>query len=276
MSGKIDWVGSSGDVWARRWRDTDRGLAPVGDFLNKVIAEQSPEGPFRALDAGCGPGSTALALAGQRRDATIIACDVSESLIEVANQRAVDCSNIEFIVADAEATAESKGPFDLIFSRHGVMFFGDPVKAFQTFRESMVRGGSLVFSCFQAWEKNRWAAELADAAAGSIQPAPGQEAGGFAFADIDYVRELLLESGWSDPNAKSLDFTYAAGQGAESVAEALSFFAEIGPGARLLEGISGIDREAALARMRSTIERREGGGRVEFPAAAWVWTAKAA
>jgi methylase of polypeptide subunit release factors len=71
-----DWSGSSGDIWARRWRDTDRALAQVGAGLDQAILQATPEVPFRALDIGCGPGTTSLALGAPRRDAEIVGCDI--------------------------------------------------------------------------------------------------------------------------------------------------------------------------------------------------------
>jgi SAM-dependent methyltransferase len=275
MSGTIDWSGSSGDVWARRWRDTDRGLGPVGEALNASIAWFAPAGPFKGLDVGCGPGTTSLAIAASRPEAAIIGCDVSKSLIDVARQRAEGQANLTFVAEDAETAARTRGPFDLVFSRHGVMFFDDPVRAFRTLREAAAPGGALVFSCFQAWRANPWASELADAAAGSVQPDPGREPSGFAFADVDYVRDILAGSGWDDPAVTSVLFSYVAGVGPNAVEDALGFFSEIGPASRVLGELPGAEQPAAVSRIRSVIERHQHGDRVEFPAAAWVWTARA-
>ena len=266
-----DWSGSSGDIWARRWRDTDRALAEVGAALDAAILEAAPDGPFRALDVGCGPGTTTLALAGRRADASVIGCDVSQSLVAIARERAEGLENVRFVAEDAEQAAAERGPFDLIFSRHGVMFFADPRRAFATFRSAMKPGGKLVFSCFREWAANPWAAELACAAAGGDVPAPGREPSGFAFAEPDYVRELLTAAGWSDAEPRAVNFDYHAG----APDEALDFLAELGPAARLLEGVDDAERKAALERMRGVVERHERGGQVVFPGAVWIWSASA-
>ena len=270
-----DWSGSSGDVWSQRWRETDRGLAEVGRALDEAIAASAPAGPFRALDVGCGPGTTTLALAARRPDAQILACDLSPALVAVARQRGEGVASARFITMDAEKAAREHGPFELIFSRHGVMFFDDPQRAFRTFREAASAAGRLVFSCFQAWEANPWAAELAEAAAGRNLPPPGREPSGFAFADPDYVRNILQTAGWSDADARALAFEYVAGEGPDAAELALSFFAEIGPAARILEALDGDAREAALERMQDVIGRHERAGQVVFPGAAWIWTAAA-
>lgn len=245
--------------------------AARGAALDEAIGDAAPDGPFRALDVGCGPGTTSLALAARRPDAAILGCDLSHSLVAIASERAPGAPNVQFIAEDAESAAREHGPFDLIFSRHGVMFFDDPYRAFRTLREATTSGGRLVFSCFRAWDENPWAEELASAAAGSTLPPPGREPGGFAFADVDYVREILTSAGWTDAEPRPLDFDYDAG----SLEEAMSFLVELGPASRVMDELEGSAREAAANRVREAVRRHERDGRVTFRGAAWIWTAAA-
>lgn len=270
-----DWAGAGGDTWARHWRDTDRALAPVGAALDSAILAAAPASPFRALDVGCGPGTTALALSARRPDAAILGCDLSAPLIAIARERAAAGTDVRFIVEDARAVAPRQGPFDLLFSRHGVMFFDDPGAAFADLRDGAADGAALVFSCFRSWAANAWAAELCEAAAGAPVAAPGREPGGFAFADKDHVAELLAGAGWSDARPTALDFDYVAGEGPDALGQARAFLTELGPAARSIEALAPEDREAAVRRLHQAIERRCDGGRVVFPAAAWIWTAAA-
>ena len=272
---RIDWSRASGDVWARRWRDTDRGLGPLEPHLVSAIARRAPEGAFEAFDVGCGPGSTSIAVAEACPDASILACDVSPALIEVAQQRIAGSARIRTIVGDAAIVTSREGPFDSIFSRHGVMFFDDPVRAFRSLRAAARSGASLIFSCFQAWELNPWASELASAAAGKVLPAPGREPGPFAFADAGYVSGILTSSGWVEADRESIEFEYVAGEGAQAVGDALSFLTEIGPASRVLQSLPEEERGDGLERMRSVIEHRVVDGTVTFPTAAWLWSAPA-
>ena len=274
-TGLSDWATHSGSVWARRWHDTDAGLAGLTPHLLDAIESSAPAGDFRAFDIGCGPGSTTMDVAADHPAAEIIACDVSADLAEIARQRTTNLSRVRVVEGDAEQVAAREGPFELLFSRHGVMFFADPVEAFRSFRGAVNPGASIVFSCFQSWESNPWASELADAAAGKKVPPPGREPSGFAFADPDYVREILDHSGWSEATSRDVRFEYAAGHGSNPVEGALSFFSELGPSSRVLESLPGPERAAALERMRSLIERNLDGAAVVFPAAAWIWSARA-
>lgn len=265
-----DWSGSSGDIWARRWRDTDRALGEVGTALDQAVLEAAPAGPFRALDIGCGPGTTTLALAARRGDAEIVGCDLSPSLVGIAAQRAEGMERVRFVAQDAEKAVAGHGPFDLLFSRHGVMFFDDPARAFANLRAGTASGGRLVFSCFRAWSANPWAAELASAAAGRQLPPPGREPSGFAFADPAYVEEILSGAGWIDAQPRPLDFDYDA----DTPEAALSFLAELGPAARVIEELGEDARAKAIERLGAAIEPYDRGGRAIFPGAAWIWTAR--
>ena len=270
-----DWSGASGDVWARRWRDTDRALAEVGAALDRSINKVAPPIPFRALDVGCGPGTTSLALAEHRPDASIVGCDLSEPLIAIARERVGGKSQPLFVVADAENAAREHGPFDLIFSRHGVMFFDDPYRAFGSLRAAAAAGARLVFSCFQVWDRNPWAVELTSAAAGHVIPPPGREPSGFAFAEPDYVRDILSKSGWTEAQPRVSNFDYVAGEGPAAVEQALGFFSELGPASRVLEGMDRSLHDSAEGRMREVIGSHVREGKVTFRAAAWIWSAAA-
>ena len=274
MSAKPEWATSTGDVWADRWPEIDQALSELALVLNSAIAEAAPGGPFRALDVGCGAGSTSLALAEGRPDASIIACDLSPSLVRIADGR-LAATSARVQLGDAEAVAAREGPFDLIFSRHGVMFFSNPVTAFQTLRASANPGAALVFSCFQGWDSNPWASELASAAAGRTLPPPGREPSGFAFADPGYVQTILVAAGWTDTEWRPAPFSYIAAGGDNAVAEALSFLGEIGPASRAVSDLPEQERGAAVQRMREVIERHFNGATVEFAAAAWIWSARA-
>ena len=274
MSSSPEWATSSGDIWSERWREIDEALADLASVLNPAIVAAAPESPFRAFDVGCGAGSTSLALAEARPDGSIVACDLSPALVQVAEKRLAG-RQVQVVLGDAEEVAASKGRFDLIFSRHGVMFFPDPMKAFRSLRSAANPGAALIFSCFQAWDANPWASELASAAAGRTLPPPGREPSGFAFAEPDYVRDILNSSGWTDIAWRPVPFAYAAGGGSEAVDAASSFLGQIGPASRAIQELPDEARGDALRRMRSVIERHFNGEAVEFPAAAWIYTAKA-
>lgn len=268
-----DWVTAGGDAWAARWRDTDQALSGLAPALHSAVLAAAPPEPFTAFDVGCGPGSTSLAIALARPDARLIACDLSPALVAVARERLRDIASVEVVLGDAQAVALDRGPFDLIYSRHGVMFFPDPFAAFGVLRRAATDSARIVFSCFQSWGGNPWASELASAAAGKHLPSPGREPSGFAFADPDYVRDILRSAGWKGADLEAVAFPYVAGRGELAVEQALAFLCEIGPASGVIRALPNPEREEAWQRMRAVIERYFDGNKVEFEAAAWIWVA---
>ncbi|WP_326524399.1 class I SAM-dependent methyltransferase [Sphingomonas sp.] len=277
MTQANDWIGTVGDAWAAEWRRTDRSFIHLAPRLDAAILAAAPAGGFRALDIGCGAGGTSLALAAERSDAEIVGIDLSDGLIAVARERSAEIAasrsaGLTFLTGDVAAHAATHGPFDLLYSRHGVMFFPDPVAAFAALHAAAAPDAALVFSCFADWSANAFAAALAEVT-GAGPPPPGP--GPFAFADPARVAVILAEAGWRDATPVRVDFAYRAGAGDDPVGDALSFFQRIGPVAAALRAMPADAHPAAVARLREVIEHHHGGGAVDFAASAWIWSARA-
>src|SRR4051812_24278321 len=95
------WATTSGDVWARRWRDTDAGLAGLSPHLLNAITRCAPAGPFSPFGAGGGAGSPAMGVAESCPNAKITACDISAALVQVAQERTATMAGIRVLMGDA-------------------------------------------------------------------------------------------------------------------------------------------------------------------------------
>ena len=270
-----EWAGSVGDVWAAEWQRTDRSFAGLAPQLNAAaIAAVEGHAAPRILDIGCGAGATSLALAAALPDAVVTGVDISPGLIATAQARAESMPNLRFELGPVEAIAGSHAPIDLFVSRHGVMFFPDPVAAFTAIRAAAAPGGRLVFSCFRSIALNPWISEIIAAMQGAPPPSPtGYMPGPFAFADQDVVRAFLAAAGWRNVEARPVDYIYHAGAGSDPVGDALDFFSQIGPAASLLRAAEPDVRAAMHQRITPILERHRKGDVVDFPAAAWLWSA---
>jgi SAM-dependent methyltransferase len=273
MTDAFAWQGRVGDVWAEEWRRTDRSFVDLSRHLDAAIAAAAPsEG--RALDIGSGAGGTSLALAAARPSLAIQGLDLSAGLVAVATQRAAAAGSTNARFALGDAVAPPGGPYHLAFSRHGVMFFDDPVAAFAAIRAAMTPGAPLIFSCFRAAAENGWAVAVAEALGRTVSP-PSTAPGPFAFADPDHVAAILAAAGWRDAAPQAIDFTYIAGSGDDPVEDALAFFRRIGPAARALADTPEADRPPMLTELRTMLASRVCSNTVQFPAAAWIWSARA-
>lgn len=270
MTRAADWQARVGDIWAQEWRRTDRALAGVSEALDAAILAAAPAGPFRALDIGCGGGATSLALAAARPDADVLGADLSAALVEVARGRAVAAPNVRFVASAAQQAAAEHGPFDLLVSRHGVMFFDNPASAFAPLHQATAPGGALVFSCFDTPERNPWATLVTDTPSRSASYVPGP----FAFADEATGRAFLERAGWRRPAARRVSVGYRVGEGTDPVTDAFSFLSRIGPAASALRDAAPADRPRIEERLHAVLDRASRDGVVEFPASAWIWTAR--
>lgn len=273
MTTGTEWKSTVGRTWAEMHVHTDRALARLTKRLLERIAPLPGEA---VLDIGCGAGELALAIAASRPGATVIGVDISPDLLAEARKRTAEHGRVEFILADAEQwRREGFGP-ELLVSRHGVMFFDDPVAAFSHLRSIAVPDANLVFSCFRTPGENPWASGVSAILPqkGSAPPPDPHAPGPFAFADPEHVRAILSGAGWTDIGFESVDFPFVAGAGSDPVADAEAFFSRIGPAAPAVRDLEGEARETFRAKLRAWLEAHRSGDSVSFPGAAWIVSAR--
>lgn len=275
MTETLEWQGRVGEAWAEEWRRTDRTLAPVNEAL---VARAAPLEAERILDVGCGAGATSLALAASLPAAAITGIDLSDALIAAARARVGGRPNLRFEIGDAALWRPASGGFDLIVSRHGIMFFDDAGAAFAHLRSLAVPGAGLLFSCFRGRGDNEWIAAqrpvLARFAPEALE-APEPAVGPFAFADPARIQKVLAAAGFAPPAIESLDFDFVVGAGADPVADAVHYFARIGPVARLLAALDPDARRRARDEIAGIAAARLCKGRIVFRAAAWIVSSRA-
>lgn len=276
MTGAADWTGRVGNAWADEWRRTERAFREVAVALDAAVARVAPSGGT-AVDIGCGAGSTGLALAARDDALSITGVDLSAPLLAVARERAAAAGvddRLRFRRGDAEMVVPALPPVDLFVSRHGVMFFDDPVRAFATLAASARPGAPLVFSTFSARGENDWAAAV-DQLVGTPPAVSGHAPGPFAFADRALVTGLLARSGWRAATAERIEIPYVVGAGPDPVGDALAFYRRIGPVASLLAASDAARRADVEARLGDLFASRIFGGAVTFTAAINIYAAQA-
>ncbi len=269
-----EWNGALGQRWVAMQQELDRIVVPFGDAALKAAAPQPGE---RVIDIGCGCGGTSIEIARiVGATGSVLGIDVSQPMLEVARAHAAlaNCAHLAFRDGDA-SEARLPANIDLLFSRFGVMFFGQPSPAFSHLRRSLRTGGRCVFVCWRTPRDNAWAMTPLSAArnAMGVTPAPPDPdaPGPFAFADEERLRAILSTAGFDDIEVQRFDAAIALGATPRSAAESV---AQIGPVSRLVREV-GVEHLPIIvdAVERALAPLAEPDGHVSLNGSTWIVSA---
>ncbi|HXY91009.1 MAG TPA: methyltransferase domain-containing protein, partial [Acidimicrobiia bacterium] len=143
------WDGEDGAHWVEHADRYDRSLARYDE---RFMAAARIGAGTRVLDVGCGNGQNTRAAARLAVGGEAVGIDLSSALIENARRLAAAeaLTNATFVQGDAQIYPFDAASFDVVISRTGAMFFGDPVAAFANLRRALRPGGTLVLLTWQA------------------------------------------------------------------------------------------------------------------------------
>jgi SAM-dependent methyltransferase len=272
------WNSPATAPWVALQERLDALLAPLS---RAALERAAPLPGEHALDVGCGCGATVLELA--RRvgpSGRVQGVDISAQMLERAKERAAaqGLTEIALTLADAAIHAFTPAGFDLVFSRLGVMFFGDPVAAFANLHRALKSSGRLVFLCCRSPAENRYITAAVQAARPLLPPGampiPGpEEPGMFSLADPDRVRRVLESAGFRDvalvPHDERMRL---AGPG--GAAEAAAFSLQFGPLTRVMDEGGPELSEAILAAVTEAYRGLEGPDGIVLDGAFWIVIAR--
>jgi len=266
------WNGPMGAQWAANEARTERTLRPVMEALLRVAAPATGES---VLDIGCGCGGSTLAFArAVGPGGRVIGADVSAPMIEVARATAVPPA--EFVLADAAAYDFAPASVDLLASRFGVMFFGDPDAAFAHLRRAMKPGGRVAFACWRPLAENPWVHVPLAAIAGLVPPLPRpgpEDPGPFAFGNPARVERILASGGFGHVGFEKFDFDMRFKGDPATAASAVAL---VGPASRALRDQPDEVRAAAIGAIATAITPHAVEGEIRLGGAVWLVTARVA
>lgn len=268
------WNGPTGQRWERLQKPIEAYLKPFAEAAIKALGPKPGE---RIVDVGCGAGDTTLMIADKvEAHGFVLGVDISRPLLQRATARAANTPEypVRFAEADAAAYPFERAAFDALFSRFGVMFFGDPAAAFAHMRRALKPGGRIAFCCWRDRRENSWATLPIQAARKHIPelpPAPGpEEPGPFAFADSARITRILTTAGFTDIACTRFDPMLGYGQDARAGAE---FLTQMGPISSVLQEHPEAMRNAVTATLADMLAPHAGPEGVRLAAATWIVTA---
>ncbi len=179
---------------------------------------------------------------------------------------------VEYICADAAVHDFAAPIADWLFSRFGVMFFGDPAAAFANLKRALKPGAKLLFACWRAPSENPWMMVPLQAAYEHVPRLPKpdpEDPGPYSFADTARVTRILIAAGFAAPRFTPVDVAldFAAGQGFDN---AVRLALSVGATSRAIQDQPEDVRAKVAASVRKALSPYLKSGTVALAGAIWM------
>ena len=200
------------EIWNRfspgwkKWDDlTMEFLKPMGDEIIKLI---EPKGTDVVLDIASGTGEPGLTIATMLSGGRVVATDLAEGMLDVAQENAVrrGIKNFEVLTCDVCELPFPDNSFDAISCRLGFMFFPDMLLAAKEMVRVLKPGGRIAATVWNVPEKNLWAATILGVIKKNMQltsPTPGAP-GLFRCAKSGFIPDLFGQAGLKNISEKEV------------------------------------------------------------------------
>ncbi|MGH2903378.1 MAG: class I SAM-dependent methyltransferase [Solirubrobacteraceae bacterium] len=198
--------------WTRQQEGVRQFGAPVSHWMLDAVSLQPGE---RVLELAAGLGDTGILAAEQVAPmGGVVISDQAEAMLGGARERALalNLSNVEFQVLNAEWIDLPVASVDVVICRWGYMLMADPPAALRETRRVLRPGGRVSLAVWDSVEFNPWALlparELIERGlgVGSAATAPQSGTPGpFALGSAEQVKELLEQAGFAEIQVQALD-----------------------------------------------------------------------
>jgi ubiquinone/menaquinone biosynthesis C-methylase UbiE len=252
----------------------DRFLRPLffEPYAEDIAARLAIGPAMRVVEVACGTGIVTRHLLGVLPgDATLIATDLSEQMLAVAQQQVSPDSRLAFQPADAMQLPFDDRSFDAAICQFGLMFFPDKARGLREMRRVLRPDGQLLLSTWDSLQKNPVAAMVERVLQQQFPDAPP------SFFEIPHhmhdakaLEALARDAGFTDV---TIDWVDKIGHAANAREAAM------GPvlGTPLIVQLTerSIDSEPIVDGVAQIIAAEFGHGEIEVPLRALIVSARA-
>lgn len=211
--------------WQKWWKTVEKGGQKVSDKLVELAGIRTGQ---RVLDIATGIGEPAVTAARAVGDkGYVTATDISPEMLAIGKKRAKHqgLKNIEFREGDAEMVDLPASSFDAAICRWGLMFLPNLSFALDNILRSLVPGGSFASA---VWAEPAKVPQLnvpmmIVRQKLHLQPPPAGIPGPFSLADLNELRNSLIQAGFTDIRSENIQVTFEF----DSAEDYVSFTKEI-------------------------------------------------
>ena len=141
--------------WSRMAANYDKdaeyifGIEIQQEIKNKLLSENNYN---KIIEFGCGTGFFTKELI--KKASHIIATDLSEEMVNIAQIQLKDFDNIKVEVADCQQTNYDSESFDTVIMTNVFMLVSDPVKSLKENYRLLKPGGKMIIVCYTLYGMN--------------------------------------------------------------------------------------------------------------------------
>jgi ubiquinone/menaquinone biosynthesis C-methylase UbiE len=254
----------------------DRYMVPLifESYARDIARRAAALSPKAVLETASGSGVVTRALApGLSPDASYIATDLNQPMLDYAATRQKQDSRITWRKADAQALPFEDAAFDLVCCQFGVMFFPDRPSAYREARRVLGPGGCFLFNAWDRIEENVFADDVTRALADFFPDDPPRFLARtpHGYHDTALIRSDLEKAGFSNITIETrAEQSRAPSPGLPAIA-----YCQGTPLRNEIEARGADKLEAATEHAASAIARKHGSGEVAAKIQAHVIMARA-
>ncbi|HEU4810475.1 MAG TPA: class I SAM-dependent methyltransferase [Sphingomicrobium sp.] len=250
----------------------DRLMVPLifRPYAEELARRARALAPRRLLETAAGTGAVTEALHEALPDASIVATDLNQPMLDVAAQR-VRSPNVEFRVADAQDLPFDDDSFDLVACQFGAMFFPEKVRGHSEARRVLRDGGAYLLAIWDRIARNA----ASDAAQQLLidlfpdNPPLFMREGPFGYHDPARIEGDLREAGFDDIRIETVELTSRSVSSTEA-ATALCYGTPMGAE---IEDFGPHALDEAFERVKSALSEFDGPDGFVAPMSAHIVTA---